>query len=162
MDLATFPVVETIGSLQNCASWRMTVEPFLSQLRWPLAMLYGNISPLKIYTQMNPLVSGFVLSNIVAVAVSIIALYSGNFSVVDLAWPFLPTMYTLHFAIIALIHQRQSAILYIFLSLEIIWTARLFLLAKRRGMYSRYITQARTNYLALLLCPDRHLFLSSF
>lgn len=94
----TLPIIKT---LEDCADFSKTVEPFLPQLySFParlLDVIKGDESLLKLYATTNPLISGFAISLILGAVFLVAADINGNYSQVDRFWSLLPTFYIAHF-----------------------------------------------------------------
>jgi steroid 5-alpha reductase family enzyme len=111
-----FPALD---SLQECADFSNTVEPFLPQLYDLPAQIATNIlNPeklLDLYVQTNPLISAFAIAVFLAVAFLLVSEITRNYSQVDRLWSLLPNFYVAHLAIWARLvgvpHQRLDLIL---------------------------------------------------
>lgn len=92
----------TLKTLEECAEWSKTVEPFIPQLydlpSRALDVFAGRESILNVYTETNPLVSGFAGSLVLGAIFLVVAEINRNYSQVDRAWSILPTVYIAHFA----------------------------------------------------------------
>lgn len=103
-----------ITSIQDCADYHKTVEPFLPQLyELPNRLLENgfDIEGLKrIYIDTNPLMSGFAMSIFLGGIFLIVSEVNRNYSQVDRMWSILPNLYVVHIALWArlagLAHSR--------------------------------------------------------
>jgi hypothetical protein len=90
-----------LHSLEDCADFSKAVAPFLPQLYdLPVKLLdvvAGRESLLQLYTETNPLVSGFAVSVFLGAVFLVVAEINRNYSQVDRAWSLLPTLYIAHF-----------------------------------------------------------------
>lgn len=86
---------------ENCAEWNKTVEPYLPQLyELPSKLLdvfQSRQGLAELYTQTNPLVSGFAFSIFLGAVFLVVSEINQNFSQVDRCWSILPTFYVAHF-----------------------------------------------------------------
>jgi hypothetical protein len=87
--------------LQDCVGFDRTVKPFIPQLyELPTKLLdvfAGRESLLQLYTQTNPLISGFAFSLFLGAVFLVVAEINRNYSQVDRCWSLLPTVYIAHF-----------------------------------------------------------------
>jgi hypothetical protein len=87
--------------LQDCVGFDTTVKPFIPQFyELPSKLLdvfAGRESLLQLYTQTNPLISGFAFSLFLGVVFLVVAEINRNYSQVDRCWSLLPTVYIAHF-----------------------------------------------------------------
>jgi len=111
----------TVLSLEDCADYYKTVEPFLPQLyALPEKLLQtaqNRSSFLDLYTATNPLVSGFAISVFLGAVFLVVSEINKNYSQVDRAWSILPTLYIAHFNLWARLtgvpsHRLDAALLY--------------------------------------------------
>jgi hypothetical protein len=113
-------------SLEDCADWSKTVEPFLPQLyELPQRVLDHINSPhdlLELYKQTNPLVSGFAFSLFAGVVFLVVSEANRNWSQVDRMWSLLPTMYNAHFKIWAHMNNVESQRLNLVLLWSCVWS----------------------------------------
>jgi hypothetical protein len=93
--------IPSVRTLEDCADFATAVQPFIGQLydlpARVLAVATGNESFLKVYTETNPVVSGFAFSLALAVVVFIVSEINRNYSQVDRLWSILPALYIAHF-----------------------------------------------------------------
>lgn len=109
----------TLLRFEDCASWAKTVEPYIPQLyELPskvVDVVQGRQELLDLYTQTNPLVSGFAISVALGAVFLVVAEFNKNYSQVDRCWSILPTFYIAHFDLWARLtgvpSQRIDAIL---------------------------------------------------
>lgn len=117
-----------VNSLEECADYYKTVEPFFPQLYDLPTKVLANLSDgdalLRLYIETNPLVSGGAFSLLLACIFFVAAEFNRNFSQVDRAWSILPAVYNAHFAIWARLsgdaHQRNDLIALF----TVIWSVR--------------------------------------
>lgn len=111
--------VPTLLRFEDCASWAKTVEPYIPQLyELPSKVgdvLQGRQGLVELYTQTNPLISGFAISLTLGAVFLVVAEFNKNYSQVDRCWSILPTFYIAHFDLWARLagvpSQRIDAIL---------------------------------------------------
>lgn len=88
---------------EDCASWTKTVEPYLPQLyELPSKLgdaVQGRQGLVDLYTQTNPLISGFAVSVFLGAIFLVVSEINRNYSQVDRCWSLLPTLYIAHFDI---------------------------------------------------------------
>jgi steroid 5-alpha reductase family enzyme len=129
----------TIRTLEDCADFSMAVRPFIPQLYGLPAKLLdafsGRESLLQLYTETNPLVSGFAISVFLGAVFLVAAEINRNYSQVDRFWSLLPTLYIAHFDVWArlagLPSQRVDAALFC----SAVWSIRLTFNYWRKGGY---------------------------
>lgn len=112
---------------ENCADWNKTVEPYIPQLyELPRRLLDAVQSRqeglLDIYTQTNPLISGFAISLFLGVVFLIVSEINHNYSQVDRCWSLLPTFYIAHFDLWARLAGIHSARLDTLLLFSTVWS----------------------------------------
>lgn len=92
------PVVHT---LEECADFSRVVKPFIPQLyELPSKLLdvfAGRESLVQLYTDTNPVISGFGISVFLGAVFLVVAEINRNYSQVDRCWSLLPTLYIAHF-----------------------------------------------------------------
>lgn len=92
-----------VKSLQDCADYHQTVEPFIPQLyALPQRLLDTAGSPAnlrQLYIETNPLVSGFAISIALGFVFLVVSEINRNYSQVDRMWSLLPNLYIIHFAV---------------------------------------------------------------
>jgi len=128
-----------LRSLEECADFSKTVEPFIPQLYALPAQLVdvfaGREEFLKLYVDTNPLISGFAISIALGAVFLVAAEVNRNYSQVDRFWSLLPTFYIAHFDAWARLagvpHQRIDAALLF----SAVWSARLTFNYWRKGGY---------------------------
>lgn len=90
-----------VHALEDCADFSTTVKPFIPQLyELPAKLLdvfAGRESLLQLYTETNPLISGFAISVVLGAVFLVVAEINRNYSQVDRCWSLLPTVYIAHF-----------------------------------------------------------------
>lgn len=110
--------VPVIKSLQDCADYTKTVEPFLPQLYSLPEKIWANgvnVAGLKhLYLDTNPLVTAFSASIVIGALCLALSELNRNYSQVDRLWSILPNLYVVHFAAWArlsgLAHHRLDLI----------------------------------------------------
>lgn len=118
----------SVNSIEECADYYKTVEPFLPQLYdLPNKLLDSFSDPgalLQIYLETNPFISAGAFSLLLACVFFVAAELNRNFSQVDRAWSILPAVYNAHFALWARLsggaHQRSDLIA----AAAVIWSVR--------------------------------------
>ncbi|KAK4224155.1 hypothetical protein QBC38DRAFT_26428 [Podospora fimiseda] len=129
----------TINTLEDCADWSKTVEPFLPQLYAFPSKLVDAVTDrdnlLNLYINTNPLISGFAISIILGAAFLVAAEINRNYSQVDRFWSLLPTFYIAHFDVWARLSGIPSQRLDALLLWSTIWSARLTFNYWRKGGY---------------------------
>lgn len=90
-----------LATLEECADFSKTVTPFLPQLYALPANILNAVanrgSFFDLYTQTNPLITGFGLSLAFGAVFLVVAEINRNYSQVDRCWSLLPTFYVAHF-----------------------------------------------------------------
>ncbi|KAK4186561.1 hypothetical protein QBC35DRAFT_387039 [Podospora australis] len=131
--------VPLLKTLEECADWSRTVEPYIPQLyllpRRINEVLAGRDSLLDVYTQTNPLISGFAISIVLGAIFLVVAEINRNYSQVDRAWSILPTIYIAHFAAWARLSGIPSQRIDAALLFSAIWSTRLTFNYWRKGGY---------------------------
>ncbi|ORY70160.1 uncharacterized protein BCR38DRAFT_333997 [Pseudomassariella vexata] len=129
-----------LKSLEECADFSQTVEPFVPQLYELPRELIERASSLDglldLYKHTNPLVSGFAYSLFLAVVFFVVSELNRNYSQVDRMWSLLPTIYNAHFAAWSHVNNLPSKRVDLVLLWSIIWSARLTFNYWRKGGYS--------------------------
>lgn len=115
----------TVQSLADCATYAVTVEPFLDQLQrlpndFVVAVKTGGLE--RLYVETNPLISAFALSIVLGAVFLVVSEFNRNYSQVDRCWSFLPTMYIAHFNLWAHLAGVHSERLDAALVYSTIWT----------------------------------------
>ena len=133
-------MLPALQAIEDCADWAKTVEPYLPQLyEFPsklLETLQNRESLLDLYTQTNPLVSGFAFSVFLGFIFLIISEVNKNYSQVDRCWSILPTVYIAHFDIWARLTGVPSQRIDAALLFSAVWSLRLTLNYARKGGYN--------------------------
>ncbi|KAK6841395.1 hypothetical protein PG987_002255 [Apiospora arundinis] len=131
------PLVQT---LEECADYSKTVEPYLPQLyELPARLLKSATDPdalFALYKSTNPLVSGFAFSVFLGTIFLAVSEFNRNYSQVDRLWSLLPTIYNAHFAAWAHLNNLPTQRLDIILLWSAIWSARLTFNYWRKGGYT--------------------------
>lgn len=137
--LSTLPAV---SSVQQCASYELTVAPFLPQLRGlPKAVLDASSSSSPfyelwdLYLATNPIVLNVALILVLAPIFLIVSEINKNYSQVDRFWSLLPTVFNSTYVVWAHSNGLPTARLDLLLLVSIIWSARLTFNYWRRGGY---------------------------
>ncbi|KAJ5805495.1 uncharacterized protein N7503_003097 [Penicillium pulvis] len=129
-----------VESLADCASFHLTVLPYLTQLQWLPASLREagrDLESLKaIYLATNPLVSALALGTVLAHVFFIAAEINRNYSQVDRFWSILPAVYNVHFAIWARLSGIRTETLDTIAVISVLWSARLTYNYWRKGGYT--------------------------
>lgn len=90
-----------LNSLEDCADFGKAVKPYIPQLyalpEKLLDVFAGRESLLRLYTETNPLISGFAISVALGAVFLVVAEINRNYSQVDRCWSLLPTLYIAHF-----------------------------------------------------------------
>lgn len=113
-------------SLEDCAEWSKTVEPFLPQLYELPGRLLDNIADpgklLQLYKQTNPLISGFAFSLFLGAVFLVVSEINRNYSQVDRMWSLLPTIYNVHFKVWASLNNVSSPRLDLIVFWSVVWS----------------------------------------
>lgn len=112
-------------TLEECAEWSKTVEPFIPQLYdLPHRLLEStSLSDLAVvYRETNPLVSGFAFSLILGVIVLGVSELNRNYSQVDRLWSLLPAIYNIHFRAWASLNGVPTGRLDLIVLASVIWS----------------------------------------
>lgn len=98
---------------ENCADWNRTVEPYLPQFyELPsklLDVVQSRQGLVELYTQTNPLISGFAFSVFLGFIFLVVSEINQNFSQVDRCWSILPAFYVAHFDLWARLSGLDSS-----------------------------------------------------
>ncbi|AEO69383.1 9d23210c-931c-45a8-ba22-c93769e938b8 [Thermothielavioides terrestris] len=129
-----------LHSLEDCADFAQAVKPFIPQLYdlpGKLTDIFsGRESLLKLYTETNPLVSGFAFSVFLGAVFLVVAEVNRNYSQVDRCWSILPTLYIAHFDVWARLTGLPTRRVDAALFFSTIWSVRLTYNYWRKGGYS--------------------------
>ncbi|KAI1432933.1 DUF1295-domain-containing protein [Xylaria sp. CBS 124048] len=129
----------TLKSLEDCADYAKTIEPFLSQLyELPsnvLSTVNNGESLLSLYMNTNPLISGFAFSLFLGGVFLIASEVNRNYSQVDRLWSLLPSFYNLHFAAWMHLNNLPSQRVDLVAFWSVIWSIRLTFNYWRKGGY---------------------------
>lgn len=127
--MASLPLPR-VESLAECASFKLTVLPFLAQLQWLPASLReagSNLDSLKeVYLATNPFVSAFALCSVLAAIFFLAAEINRNFSQVDRFWSVLPAVYNVHYAAWARLAGIRTQTLDTIAVISVIWSVSAF------------------------------------
>ncbi|KAL2156046.1 hypothetical protein VTH82DRAFT_791 [Thermothelomyces myriococcoides] len=130
------PVVHT---LEECADFSRVVKPFIPQLyELPSKLLdvfAGRESLVQLYTDTNPVISGFGISVFLGAVFLVVAEINRNYSQVDRCWSLLPTLYIAHFDAWARLTGLSSRRIDAALLFSTIWSIRLTYNYWRKGGY---------------------------
>ncbi|KAL1843422.1 hypothetical protein VTJ49DRAFT_1772 [Mycothermus thermophilus] len=130
-----------VHSLEQCADFETAVKPYLPQLyELParvLAIAGDKESLWQVYTETNPLVTGFALSLVLGVVFLVVAEINRNYSQVDRCWSILPTVYIAHFDLWARLTGISSRRIDAALFFSTIWSIRLTYNYWRKGGYQK-------------------------
>ncbi|KAL2128046.1 hypothetical protein VTI74DRAFT_9793 [Chaetomium olivicolor] len=131
--------IPLLHTLEDCADYAKVVRPYIPQLyELPgklLGVFAGRESLLKLYTETNPLVSGFAVSVFLGAVFLVVAEINRNYSQVDRAWSVLPTLYIAHFDAWARLTGLPTRRVDAALLFSAIWSARLTFNYWRKGGY---------------------------
>ncbi|KAJ6079518.1 hypothetical protein N7467_009271 [Penicillium canescens] len=137
--MASLPLPR-VESLTDYTSFRLTVLPYLEQLRWlpdSLREAGRDVDNLKaVYLATNPLVSAVAFGGVLATIFFIVAEINRNYSQVDRFWSILPALYNVHFAVWARLSGIQTSSLDTIAIISVVWSARLTFNYWRKGGYS--------------------------
>ncbi|KIH92200.1 hypothetical protein SPBR_02885 [Sporothrix brasiliensis 5110] len=127
-----------VRSLEACADYTSTVEPFLKQLYslpddFVTALSSGSVA--RLYVETNPLVSGFAISLALGFVFLVVSEINRNYSQVDRCWSLLPTVYIAHFNLWSRLAGAHSGRLDAALLFSAIWSIRLTYNYARKGGY---------------------------
>jgi hypothetical protein len=121
--------VPLLKTLEGCADFSKTVEPFLPQLYGLPQKLLANIANpgavFDIYRSTNPLISGFAFSVFLGVVFLVVSEVNKNYSQVDRLWSLLPTVYNIHYAIWARTNDLPTQRVDIVVLWSAIWSVSL-------------------------------------
>ncbi|KAJ2965830.1 hypothetical protein NQ176_g10432 [Zarea fungicola] len=133
-------MIPALLSLQDCADYTKTVQPFLPQLYALPQVLMNNgadLAGLKgIYIETNPLVTGFSVSVLLGAIFLAVSELNRNYSQVDRMWSILPNLYVIHFAVWARLAGFAHHRLDLVAIATTIWSARLTFNYWRKGGYN--------------------------
>ncbi|CAJ2509998.1 Uu.00g058980.m01.CDS01 [Anthostomella pinea] len=132
--------IPSLKRLEDCAEYSKVVEPFLQQLyELPgkaIDAISNRDSLLDLYTDTNPLVSGFAFSIFLGGVFLVVSEINRNYSQVDRMWSLLPTIYNAHFAFWAHLNDLPTQRLNLVLLFSTFWSARLTFNYWRKGGYT--------------------------
>lgn len=138
-------------SLQDCADWHKTVEPFLPELYdLPQRILDTGGSPSALgwlYLRTNPLVTGFAISLILGGVFLLVSEMNLNYSQVDRMWSILPNLYIIHFAVWAHLVGVPTNRINLIAAFSTIWSVgRPFRCCERTYGLTPFASQIRLTY----------------
>ena len=135
LDMA-LPLVKT---LEECADYSKTVQPFLPQLYDLPYRIAAHITDLQalqdIYATTNPLMTALAFALFVTPVVLTVAEINRNYSQVDRLWSILPVIYNVHYIVWAHINGLPTLRLNHVMAVSLIWGARLTFNYWRKGGY---------------------------
>lgn len=130
------PVIKT---LQDCADFTKTVEPYIPQLYTLPNHIFTSITDaaaLKhLYISTNPLITGFAFSLFLIPIFLVVSEVNRNYSQVDRVWSILPTLYNAHYAAWARLNGLPTQRVDNVLAFGVVWTLRLTYNYWRKGGY---------------------------
>ncbi|CAO2653159.1 Nn.00g025700.m01.CDS01 [Neocucurbitaria sp. VM-36] len=128
-----------IKTLEECADYSKTVQPFLPQLYdlpYKVAAHVTDLQALQnIYATTNPLMTALAFALFVTPIVLTVSEFNRNYSQVDRLWSILPVIYNVHYGIWAHINGLPTLRLNHVLAVSLIWGARLTFNYWRKGGY---------------------------
>lgn len=123
--IMALPAVKT---LQDCADWSKTVEPFIPQLQaFPQQAAHhlASITDLRnLYASTNPLVSATAFSLFLSPLCLIVSEINRNYSQVDRLWSLLPALYNVHYAIWAHVNGLPTQRVDNIAIISVVWSVR--------------------------------------
>lgn len=118
-----------LKSLEECADFSKTVEPYIAQFyELPQRLVASDGSPhglLALYKSTNPLVSGFAFSLFLGCVFLVVSELNRNYSQVDRMWSLLPTIYNAHFAVWTHVNKLPTQRVDLILFWSVLWSVRL-------------------------------------
>ncbi|KAH8673635.1 hypothetical protein BX600DRAFT_455838 [Xylariales sp. PMI_506] len=130
----------SLKTIEDCADYTQTVEPFLPELyQLPQKLLHNVSDPralLGLYQDTNPLISGLAISIFLAAVFLVVSEFNRNYSQVDRMWSILPTFYIAHFKVWSYLNGISSQRLNLLLLWSAVWSTRLTFNYWRKGGYS--------------------------
>ena len=127
-----------LKSLEDCADYAKTVEPFWDQLYELPSKVVENINSLaamqQLYVETNPLVSGFAASIFLGAVFLVVSEINRNYSQVDRMWSILPNLYIVHMAVWAKAAGLPYARIKMVAIFSSLWSVSLMVFP-RNGMY---------------------------
>ena len=127
--------VPVLKSLEECADFSKTVEPYIAQFyELPQRLAASGGSPhnlLALYKSANPLVSGFAFSLFLAAIFLLVSEFNRNWSQVDRMWSLLPTIYNAHFAVWTHLNELPTQRVDLVLFWSVLWSVCLLGLSLR-------------------------------
>ena len=119
-----------LTSVEDCGRFSLTVRPVLEQAFALPAQVWvniGDVDALKgLYAETNPLVTGFVVSLLLACLFFVSSEVNRNYSQVDRMWSILPAMYVLHLATWARMAGLPHLRIDLVAALTTVWGVRRF------------------------------------
>ncbi|KAI9751975.1 MAG: hypothetical protein M4579_005811 [Chaenotheca gracillima] len=139
-----------VKTLKQCASFSLTVLPYVSQLTTFPTELYNilisaassdNSPPVLtalkgLYLSTNPLISGFAFALFLAPIFLIVSEVNKNYSQVDRLWSILPTLFNAHFSVYGHLAGVDTRRLDMLVAASTVWSGRLTFNYWRKGGYS--------------------------
>ncbi|KAF2139687.1 uncharacterized protein K452DRAFT_320308 [Aplosporella prunicola CBS 121167] len=129
-----------IKTLQDCADWSQTVQPFIPQLKELPQQVWLHMSSVEelkaLYVSTNPLVTAFAFSLALAPIFLLVSELNKNYSQVDRMWSLLPTIYNAHYAAWAHMTGLPTQKVDNVLAFSVVWSLRLTFNYWRKGGYS--------------------------
>lgn len=134
---AALPLVTT---LEDCANWHKTVEPFLPQLYELPERITAHITSWQelqhVYVSTNPLITTLALALFLTPVVLTVSEANRNYSQVDRLWSIIPVIYNVHYGLWAHLNGLPTQRLNHVLAVSLIWGARLTFNYWRKGGYT--------------------------
>ena len=116
----------TLKYISECADFSKTVAPYLPQLRaLPSQVLqsWSDLDSLKeLYISTNPLITALAFALSASPVFLLVSEVTQNYSQVDRAWSFLPTIYIAHFTTYAHLVGLPTQRLDTLLACSVIWS----------------------------------------
>jgi hypothetical protein len=134
--MGAMPVITSFG---DCASFAKTVSPYIPQLYALPNTIYAHLTNpsalLQIYTDTNPIISGFSFSLALFPIFLILSEINRNYSQVDRVWSILPAVFHIHYAVWARLNGLPTDKVDLATAFSVIWSARLTFNYWRKGGY---------------------------
>ncbi|KFH48903.1 hypothetical protein ACRE_001190 [Hapsidospora chrysogenum ATCC 11550] len=128
-----------LKSVEDCADFSKTVEPFIPQLYRLPSQVLGNIGSIdglkQLYIGTNPLITGFAASIAFGFGFLVASEVNRNYSQVDRMWSILPNLYVVHLAVWARLAGLPHSRLDLIAAATTLWSIRLTHNYWRKGGY---------------------------
>ncbi|KAF5027232.1 hypothetical protein F66182_648 [Fusarium sp. NRRL 66182] len=131
----------SVKSIEDCADYAKTVEPFIPELCALPGQVLNNIANTsglrQLYIDTNPLISAFAVSLALSFVFLVVSEINKNYSQVDRMWSILPNLYVIHLSVWARLAGVPSSRVDLIAVATTLWSCRLTFNYWRKGGYER-------------------------